>query len=241
MRTASSPYSLTVEIPLELVLSGRELTEPKLSPDGERIAFVERWRSASAILVVDIEACEPARALSFGPDPAPGRGMGGGCYSWLTDSTGVVYAAVDGELWCVARTRSPPRDRSRTQRSGSMGVWAVRRVRSRRSRGVAHRSRNGSGPPPRRRPPRVLFRSLRVTRCHGRVMAGMVATGDAVGWRRTRRLPCSLGDRGSLDVATGGRSRPAAALRSGWHADLCARRHRLAERTRRRSGRGRRG
>ena len=98
---ASSPYSLTVEIPLELVLSGRELTEPKLSPDGGRIAFVERWRSASAILVVDIAAREPARALAFGPDPAPGRGMGGGCYSWLTDSTGVVYAAVDGELWCV--------------------------------------------------------------------------------------------------------------------------------------------
>ena len=106
-RAASSPYSLTVEIPLELVLSGWDLTEPKLSPDRRRIAFVERWRGAAAILVVDVdvdvdlERPGPARMLSFGPDPAPGRGMGGGCFSWLADSTGVVYAAVDGELWCV--------------------------------------------------------------------------------------------------------------------------------------------
>lgn len=98
---ASPPYSSTVEIPLELVLSGRDLTEPKLSPDGRRVGFVERWRSASAILVVDIDALEPAQALTFGPDPAPGRGMGGGCYSWMADSTGIVYVAVDGELWCA--------------------------------------------------------------------------------------------------------------------------------------------
>ena len=102
---ASPPYSLAVEIPVELVLSGRDLTEPKLSADGRRVAFVERWGSASAILVVDIagdmDVPEPAQALTFGIDPAPGRGMGGGCYAWLTDSTGVVYGAVDGELWCA--------------------------------------------------------------------------------------------------------------------------------------------
>jgi dipeptidyl aminopeptidase/acylaminoacyl peptidase len=98
----SPPYSRTVEIPLDLVLSGRDLTEPKLSPGGHRVAFVERWRSTTAILVVDVDTREPARALAYGPDPAPGRGMGGGCYAWLTDSTGVVYAAVDGELWYVS-------------------------------------------------------------------------------------------------------------------------------------------
>ncbi|HYN33125.1 MAG TPA: prolyl oligopeptidase family serine peptidase [Ilumatobacteraceae bacterium] len=91
-----------MEIPVDLVLSGRDLTEPKLSPDGRRVAFVERWRGASAILVVDLDVPEPARAIVFGPDPAPGRGMGGGCYSWMADSTGVVYAAVDGELWSAS-------------------------------------------------------------------------------------------------------------------------------------------
>ena len=90
-----------MEIPLELVLSGRDLTEPKLSPDGRRIAFVERGRGTAAILVVDVDRPGPARIFAFGPDPAPGRGMGGGCFSWLADSTGVVFAAVDGELWCV--------------------------------------------------------------------------------------------------------------------------------------------
>jgi dipeptidyl aminopeptidase/acylaminoacyl peptidase len=100
----SSSYSLVVQIPLELVLSGRDLTEPTLSPDGRRIAFVERWRSAAAIVVVEIDDVGrpgPARTLSFGPDPVPGRGLSGGCFSWMPDSTGVVYAATDGELWCV--------------------------------------------------------------------------------------------------------------------------------------------
>ena len=86
-------------VPLELVVSGRDVTEPKLSPSGETVAFVQRWRGASAIVEVDLEARFAERVLTFGPDPAPGRGFSGGCYSWLPSGDGLVYVGADGELW----------------------------------------------------------------------------------------------------------------------------------------------
>ncbi len=42
------------------------------------------------------------RQVTFGPPPAPGRGLGGGCYTWLESpqqGISLVYAATDGELW----------------------------------------------------------------------------------------------------------------------------------------------
>lgn len=85
-------------IPLELLLAGRELTEPRLAPDGSMVAFVQRWRGASAIMVVPALG-GPERIVTSSPEPAPGRGLGGGCYDWLADSSGVVFVGADGELW----------------------------------------------------------------------------------------------------------------------------------------------
>ncbi|MGB0115046.1 MAG: prolyl oligopeptidase family serine peptidase [Ilumatobacteraceae bacterium] len=90
-------------LPLDLVLSGRELTEPRLAPGGDRVAFVQRWRGRASISTVDIDG-GAEQLVTFGPDPAPGRGFGGGCFDWLPDGSGVVYAAVDGELWRMAGT-----------------------------------------------------------------------------------------------------------------------------------------
>ncbi|NQY56390.1 MAG: S9 family peptidase [Ilumatobacteraceae bacterium] len=85
-------------LPLELVLSGRDITEPRPSPDGARVGYVRRWRGASELLAVSIRG-GPSTPLTFGPDPAAGRGLGGGCFDWLPDGSGVVYVAIDGELW----------------------------------------------------------------------------------------------------------------------------------------------
>ncbi len=92
-------------LPLELVVSGREITEPRLSPDGSSVAFVHRRASVAAISVVGIDPPSPERLLTFGPDPSPGRGMGGGCFCWLPMSDGVIHAARDGELWMVHGAR----------------------------------------------------------------------------------------------------------------------------------------
>jgi len=89
-------------IPLSLVRAGRDLTEPEVSPDREWVGFVQRWRGGSSINAVPVVGDVLERQLTYGPDPAPGRGLGGGCFTWLTTSgprTSIVYVAVDGELW----------------------------------------------------------------------------------------------------------------------------------------------
>jgi dipeptidyl aminopeptidase/acylaminoacyl peptidase len=91
-------------VPLELVLSGRDVTEPKLSPSGETVAVVQHWRGHSAIVEVDVQSRFADRVITFGADPAPGRGFSGGCFSWLPTGDGLVYVGVDGELWRIAGT-----------------------------------------------------------------------------------------------------------------------------------------
>lgn len=86
---------------LALVQSGRDITEPRLSPDGTSVAFVHRWGAASSISVVGIDPVRAERLVTFGPEPAPGRGVGGGCFDWLPTSSGLVYCGRDGELWEV--------------------------------------------------------------------------------------------------------------------------------------------
>lgn len=87
-----------MDISVDMCIGGRDLTEPKLSPDGSTVAFVVRWGSESAIVAVPIGG-GPERIVSTAPQPAPGRGLGGGCFDWLPDGTAVVYAARDGNLW----------------------------------------------------------------------------------------------------------------------------------------------
>jgi dipeptidyl aminopeptidase/acylaminoacyl peptidase len=84
-------------IPAERCIGARELTEPRPSPDGAWVAFVAGGRGGAAIQIVPSTG-GPERQLSVQP-PRPGRGMGGGCFDWLPDSSGVVYVGSDGQLW----------------------------------------------------------------------------------------------------------------------------------------------
>ncbi len=103
-------------IPIELVTSGRELTEPRLAPDGTRVAFVDRRSGGGATIVVVPVTGGPERIVSAAPAPAPGRGLGGGCFDWQPDGGGLVYAAVDGELW-LQRFDAGPRRLTSWERS----------------------------------------------------------------------------------------------------------------------------
>ncbi|MFK7917864.1 MAG: alpha/beta fold hydrolase [Ilumatobacter sp.] len=84
-------------IPLSLIRAGRDLTEPKVSPDGRFVAFVQRSGGVASINRIALEGDSVERQLTFGVAPAPGRGLGGGCFTWVGDA--VVYVGVDGELW----------------------------------------------------------------------------------------------------------------------------------------------
>lgn len=89
-------------IPLSLVRAGRELTEPRVSPTRTWVGFVQRTGGATSINRVDLGGSLVERQFTFGPVPAPGRGLGGGCFTWIVQPeqrTSIVYAAVDGELW----------------------------------------------------------------------------------------------------------------------------------------------
>ena len=85
----------------EMCVAGRELTEPKLSPDGSSVAFVATTGGSTAIVVVAAGG-GPERMLTTLPLPAAGRGLGGGCFDWLPDGSGIVYAAIGGDLWLHA-------------------------------------------------------------------------------------------------------------------------------------------
>lgn len=89
----------------ELVTAGRELGEPRCSPDDTAVAFTMSWGGRAAIVLVPSTG-GPERLLTTAPEPRPGRN--GGCFDWLPDGSGVVYAAKDGNLWLQPVPGGPP-------------------------------------------------------------------------------------------------------------------------------------
>jgi dipeptidyl aminopeptidase/acylaminoacyl peptidase len=85
----------------QMWLSGQELSEPRQSPDGQRVAWVVSWGSRRAIVVGNLTVGGPVMVVTSLPEPRPGRGLGGGCFDWLPDGSGIVFAATDGGLWRV--------------------------------------------------------------------------------------------------------------------------------------------
>jgi dipeptidyl aminopeptidase/acylaminoacyl peptidase len=94
-------------IPAERCIGARDLTEPRLSPDGTWVAFATGGRGGAAIQLVPV-AGGPERQLTVQP-PRPGRGLGGGCFDWLPDSSGVAYVGADGQLWVQTLEGAPAR------------------------------------------------------------------------------------------------------------------------------------
>ncbi len=102
------PYCrIPMAISIEMCLSGRELTEPRPSPSGASVAFVMRWANTSAIVIL-LSDGGPERIATTKPEPVPGRGLGGGCFDWMPDNSGLVYAATDGNLWLQPVPGGPP-------------------------------------------------------------------------------------------------------------------------------------
>lgn len=107
-------------IPLSLVRAGRDLTEPKVSPDGMHVGFVQRSGAAASINRVPLTGDRIERVLTFGPPPDPGRGLGGGCFTWIEQADNAVslaYVATGGELWSqVGMNVRPLTDHGRSVR-----------------------------------------------------------------------------------------------------------------------------
>jgi dipeptidyl aminopeptidase/acylaminoacyl peptidase len=89
-------------VSIAMCVSGRDLTEPRPSPDSTIVAFVARLGAETALVTVPVTG-GPERLVGTAgaPPPAPARGLGGGCFDWLADGSGVVLVGADGELWRV--------------------------------------------------------------------------------------------------------------------------------------------
>lgn len=79
-------------------LAQRDLTEPRIDPTGAYVAFGAAHDGVGSLRLVELsDGFEREWPLS--PPPALARGMGGGCFRWLPDGSGIVYSAKDGGLW----------------------------------------------------------------------------------------------------------------------------------------------
>ncbi len=88
-------------IDVELCLSGREITEPRLSPDARSVAFTHSADGVAQLSVIDLATGEE-RAVETAVAPKAGRGMGGGGFAWHPDGRRIVHCGVDGALWWAA-------------------------------------------------------------------------------------------------------------------------------------------
>jgi dipeptidyl aminopeptidase/acylaminoacyl peptidase len=89
-------------IEIDACVGGRELTEPRLAPDGRSIAYVVSSDGEARLVIRSLDdASSPsaARIVTTGVAVRAGRGMGGGGWCWSADGTAVVYAGIDGDLW----------------------------------------------------------------------------------------------------------------------------------------------
>ncbi|HVM55721.1 MAG TPA: S9 family peptidase [Acidimicrobiales bacterium] len=92
-----------------MVAEGRTLAEPRLSPDGTRLAFLATQGGVARIVVVDLDGAGPEVVVTTDPPPIPTQAYGGGAFDWIADGSGLVYAAVDGGLWRQPASGGPPR------------------------------------------------------------------------------------------------------------------------------------
>ena len=87
-----------MSIPVERCIVSRDLTEPRLSPDGGSLVYAVATGGQAALMLDTLDG-SPVRQLSAYPPPRPGRGLGGGCWCWTADGEAVVYTASGGDLW----------------------------------------------------------------------------------------------------------------------------------------------
>ncbi len=85
-------------IAVERCIVSRDLTEPRLSPDGRCVVYAIASGGNRALLIDSLDG-SPVRQLTAYPDPRTGRGFGGSCWCWTPDGSAVIYAGIDGNLW----------------------------------------------------------------------------------------------------------------------------------------------
>lgn len=89
---------LVTPIAAERCIAARDLTEPRLSPDGTFVVYVVS-EDGSAWLALHAFDGSPDRRLGEVPGVRSGRGMGGGAWCFAASADAVVLVGGDGNLW----------------------------------------------------------------------------------------------------------------------------------------------
>jgi dipeptidyl aminopeptidase/acylaminoacyl peptidase len=87
---------------------GRVIAEPKLSPDGERIAFAVTAFGRGSIVIVPAGG-GAEEVLTADPPAAPVAAYGGGIFDWVPPGDRLVYVGADGLLYLQACAGGPAR------------------------------------------------------------------------------------------------------------------------------------
>jgi dipeptidyl aminopeptidase/acylaminoacyl peptidase len=91
------------QVSAAMVAAGRPLGEPRLSPDGQRLAFV-----SNGLVVVDA-AGGPEVTVTTDPSPSGARSLGGGVFDWAPGSDALAYTARAGGIWWQPVAGGPAR------------------------------------------------------------------------------------------------------------------------------------
>jgi dipeptidyl aminopeptidase/acylaminoacyl peptidase len=103
---------------------GRTLAEPKLSPDGTRVAYLANVLGRGQLVVTPAGGGAELTVTSQ-PAPAPAASYGGGAFDWMPDSHALVYAGVDGGLWLVGAAGGPSTELVPAPATGKAAAPAV--------------------------------------------------------------------------------------------------------------------
>ncbi|MCC6180052.1 MAG: S9 family peptidase [Chloroflexi bacterium] len=104
-----------------MVARMRALAEPRWSPDGRRLAYLESFDGRGDVIVVDGSSPEesggargfgPLRRLTADPGAQPTASYGGGTLGWL-DAETIVFVAPDGQVHALPVAGGPSRQLTR--------------------------------------------------------------------------------------------------------------------------------
>jgi len=87
-------------ITVDDILEARDLSEPRLSPDGTTVAVIVSDTQGSYVHLISL-ADGSMRRVSDEPVRA-GRGLGGGCFDWLPDSSGLVVVTKSNGVQLIS-------------------------------------------------------------------------------------------------------------------------------------------
>lgn len=93
-------------IAAERCIGGRDLTEPRLAPDGSLLVYALSTAGEASLIVHRFDG-GTHQQLASRPALRPGRGMGGGAWTFSADAASVIYVAVDGNLWQQSLAEGP--------------------------------------------------------------------------------------------------------------------------------------